>query len=84
MAGSSQSRPLCPVCCTRPTRGPNSAMCDSCRSEVCKLRRLDAAALVRTTNRAITRLKRIIAARFGTAHDVVQSPHDLSVRERRP
>ena len=82
MAAASRPRPLCPVCCERAVRFAGSAMCDPCRSEVCKLRHLDAAALMRTTHRAITRLKRIVAARVGVANDVVKTPHALLVRER--
>ena len=82
MANTSQPMPLCPICCERPTRTPRSAMCDSCRSEVCKLRQLDGLSLLRTTNRAIMRLKRIIAARLGPTNEVVQTPHTLQRSER--
>ena len=70
----------CIVCNDRPALNSEATYptCGTCRSAVCRLRQLDEQRLRVKTKQAITRLKRIVAARFGVAHRIVQTQYDVT------
>ncbi len=79
-ANSGEAAACCIVCDERPPLNPRGdyPTCGTCRSAICRLRKLEPPALGFKTRRAITRLKRIVAARWGVAHRVVLTQYVLN------
>ena len=78
MKASGERNGPCVICGERKVVNPfgDNPTCGTCRSAVCRLRQLDESELRTKTRRAVTRLKRIVAARFGVAHRVVKTQYE--------
>ena len=73
------------VCSERQGLNPTSRYptCGTCRSAICRLRQKDQADLQATTRRLVTLCKRIVAAQFGVAHEVVRTQFDVTKTKSR-
>jgi len=70
----------CMVCKERPALNPRGEYptCGTCRASMCRIAQLTGDEADRVTRRAVTRVRRIVAARGGVATLVVESQQRVS------
>ncbi len=82
-ATSAARQTLCVVCRARPAVNPNAEhpACGSCKSSISRLTRLDEERMREAEKRAVTRIRRVIAAQVGVGGLVEKTQRLMSESE---